>query len=189
MYHALPIAHYSSFTTVVKTMTQRTHNDNWFNQALRQAPWRTQTQATSLVMATVIIVAVIGALYLAQVSRTAAIGRHLQELEARRQILEQQNAQLRAENAALQSVPRLISEAERQGFHMAEAEDIEYLMVEKAVQPVTITTPASSQPIEEMVPAYNETLGSWLGEQLAAWREQIGQFFSATFGPEKTPEP
>lgn len=170
-------------------MTQRTRNKSWFNQALRQAPWRTQTQATSLVMATVIIVAVIGALYLAQVSRTAAIGRHLQELEAKRQILEQQNAQLRAENAALQSVPRLISEAERQGFHMAEAGDIEYLKIEKIAQPVATTTPASSLPIEEMVPAYNETLASWLGEQLAAWREQIEQFYNTTFGPEETPEP
>jgi hypothetical protein len=140
-------------------------------------------------MATVIIVAVIGALYLAQVSRTAAIGRHLQDLEARRQVLEQQNAQLRAENAALQSVPRLISEAERQGFHTATAEDIEYLKVEKVAPPVTLATTVSSQSIEEMVPAYDETLGSWLGEQLATWQEQMGQFFGATFGPEQTPEP
>ncbi len=170
-------------------MTQRTRNNNWFNQALRQAPWRTQTQATSLVMATVIIVAVIGALYLAQVSRTAAIGRYLQDLEARRQILEQQNAQLRAENAALQSVPRLITEAERQGFHTASGEDIEYLKIEKVAQPVTAMAPASSRPIEEVVPSYNETLGSWLGEQLAVWGAQIGQLFGSGDDVEETPEP
>ena len=170
-------------------MTQRTRNDNWFNQALRQAPWRTQTQATSLVMATVIIVAVIGALYLAQVSRTAAIGRHLQDLEDKRQILEQQNAQLRAENAALQSVPRLISEAERQGFHIAEAEDIEYLKVKDIAQPMTTPIPASPLPIDETVPAYNETLGSWLSEQVAAWADQIRRSYDTTFGPEETPEP
>jgi hypothetical protein len=170
-------------------MTQRAHSTNWFNQALRQAPWRTQTQATSLVMATVIMVAVIGALYLAQVSRTAAIGRHLQDLEAERQILEQQNAQLRAENAALQSVPRLIAEAERQGFHTAAAEDIEYLRIENMAQPVVVVTPISPPSVDEMVPAYDETLGSWLGQQIAAWIEQIGQFFGTTPASDKTPEP
>jgi len=61
-------------------MTQRGPNDpQWIQQAFRQAPWRTQTQATSLVLAVVVIVAVIGALYLAQASRTATIGRSLQE--------------------------------------------------------------------------------------------------------------
>ena len=169
-------------------MTQRSRNDSWFNQALRQAPWRTQTQATSLVMATVIMVAVIGALYLAQVSRTAATGRRLQELEAKRQVLEQQNAQLRAEIAALQSVPRLISDAERQGFHMVEPKNVEYLKVENAAQPPAVA-PAPPLPVEEMVPTYSETLGSWLGEQMDAWREQLRQFIVTTFGPEKTPEP
>ena len=169
-------------------MAQRRNSNNWFNQALRQAPWRTQTQATSLVMATVIMVAVIGTLYLAQASRTAATGRRLQDLEAERQVLEQQNAQLRAEIAALQSVPRLISEAERQGFHMAETKDVEYLKVENVSQ-VLADMPASSEAVDETVPAYDETLGSWLNEQMARWREQFGQFFGTTVDSDGALEP
>jgi cell division protein FtsL len=169
-------------------MIRRTRDGNWFNQALRQAPWRTQTQATSLIMATVIMVAVIGTLYLAQASRTAATGRRLQELEAERQVLEQQNAQLRAEIAALQSVPRLIAEAEQQGFHMAETGDVEYLKIENVSQTLA-AMPASSASSKERVPTYDETLGSWLSEQMATMNAQLGQFFNSTFGPEETPTP
>src|SRR5574341_2584309 len=97
-------------------MSIHSPKNSWLDQALRQAPWRTQAQATSLLMALVIVVAVIGALYLAQASRTAAAGRRLQELEAQRQILEQENAQLRAEVASLRSVPRLIAQAEAVGY-------------------------------------------------------------------------
>ncbi|MBN1427693.1 MAG: hypothetical protein JXB07_04855 [Anaerolineae bacterium] len=169
-------------------MTQRQRSDNWFNQALRQAPWRTQTQATTLVMATVIMVVVIGTLYLAQASRTSATGRRLQNLEAERQVLEQQNAQLRAEIAALQSVPRLIAEAERQGFRMAEAKDVEYLKVDHVSQ-VLVTTSASPVPDKDLVPVYDETLGSWLTRQITTWYGQLDQFFDATFGTDGTPEP
>lgn len=169
-------------------MTQGNRNTNWFNQVWRQAPWRTQTQATSLVMVTVIIVVVIGAMYLAQVSRTAAAGRRLQELEAQRQVLEQKNAQLRAEIAALRSVPRLISQAEQAGFHVAESNEVEYLPLGEAPPNLT-PTPTPFPTAEEVVPAYDETLGSWLADQMAALRAQVAQFFQTTFGPEATPEP
>ncbi|MBN1311111.1 MAG: hypothetical protein JXB30_06800 [Anaerolineae bacterium] len=168
-------------------MTQRKRRDNWFNQALRQAPWRTQTQATSLIMATVIMVAVIGTLYLAQASRTAATGRRLQDLEAQRQVLEQQNAQLRAEIAALQSVPRLISEAERQGFRRAEPQDVEYLKIDNVSQTVA-AMPFAPADVEEIVPEYDETLGSWLSGQMAMLREQFDLFLGTTPSPDETPE-
>ena len=164
---------------------------SWIQHALEQAPWRSQQRATSLVMAFVVIVAVVGALYLAQASRTATTGRRLQELEAQRQTLEQQNAQLRAEVAALRSVPRLIAEAERLGFHVASAEEVEYLELEGA--PPTAETglepPAPRAAEEDEVPEYEETLESWLTAQLAAFREQFQQFIKNTFGKEKETSP
>ncbi|HEC23124.1 MAG TPA: hypothetical protein ENI95_09420 [Chloroflexi bacterium] len=162
--------------------------EDWFRRTLRQAPWRTQTQTTSLVLAVVVIVLVIGALYLAQASRTAAIGRRLQELEARRQTLEQQNAQLRAEIAALRSVPRLIAEAERMGFHVASQQDVEYLLITEAPPPVELT-PASPPEISGTVPAYDETLESWLSVQLKAFREQFSDLLQRTFGAGQEPPP
>ena len=140
--------------------------DEQLRQIFRQAPWRSQTQATSLVLAVVVLVAVIGALYLAQASATAATGRRLQALEAQRQALEQQNAQLRAEIASLRSVPPL--------------------------PPPTPTPPLTA---EQVVPRYSETLEGWLSEQLASFRVQFGDFWRRTFGrprgegetPEETP--
>jgi len=162
-------------------MTQQNpDNPQWIQQAFRQAPWRTQTQATSLVLAVVVIVAVIGALYLAQASRTATIGRRLQEYESERQQLEQQNAQLKAEIAGLQSVPRLTSEAEALGYHTANSSQVEYLPVDVAPpQPTPAIAPTSDQD----VPRYDETLESWLSEQLNTFREQTSSFFTRTFGP------
>jgi type II secretory pathway pseudopilin PulG len=165
-------------------MSQKVKNpveEQWIQQALRQAPWRTQTQATSLVLAVVVLVAVIGALYLAQASRTAATGRRLQALEARRQVIEQQNAQLRAEIASLRSVPRLTAEAERLGYHTASLGQVEYLNVPD-VPPLPEPPPPPPIRPEEVVPRYNETLEGWLSEQLAVFRVQATDFWRRTFG-------
>jgi cell division protein FtsL len=163
-------------------------NRNWFQRAFHQAPWRTQTQNTTLALAVVVIVAVIGALYLAQASRTAAAGRRLQALESQRQILEQQNAQLRAEIAALRSVPRLMAEAQQQGFHPASPDEVEYLLIQD-VPPAPPPTPTPLPTAEEVVPAYNETLESWLSEQFAGLREQIQTFLARTFGLQEASAP
>lgn len=156
---------------------------------LRQAPWRTQAQGTSLVLAAVVLVAVIGALYLAQSSRTAAAGRRLQELETQRQLLEQQNAQLRAEIAALQSVPRLIREAEAQGYHQARADEVEYLTVHGLAEPPDEAAESAVEPVlaeeEEEVPVYDETLEGWLSSRFADFREGFDDFLEATFGREE----
>ena len=168
---------------------------NWLENRLRQAPWRTQAQGSSLVLAVVVLVAVIGALYLAQASRTAAAGRRLQELKSQRQRLEQQNAQLRAEIAALQSVPRLTREAEAEGFHQATASEVQYLVVRGVAPPpnpdiielpYTAATPAPQSDVAQ----YQETLPSYLQAELATFREQVTEFFSTTFsGPPPTPTP
>ncbi len=168
-------------------MINQPHGDGWLETQLRQAPWRTQTQGTSLVLAAVVIVAVIGALYLAQSSRTAAAGRHVQDLEGERQILEQQNAQLRAEIAALRSVPRLIREAEELGYHQARSDEVEYLIVRGISAPpedVVVVNVPETQPAEEpqSVPVYDETLEGWLSHRFAGFRVQFSSFWEATFG-------
>jgi hypothetical protein len=161
---------------------------------LRQARWRTQTQGTSLVMTAVVLVAVIGALYLAQASRTAAAGRRLQQAEADRQQMEQENAQLRAEIAALRSVPRLIGEAQALGYHPARSDEVDYVIVRGVAPPapepveerVVYETPPD--PEQEAVDTYDETLESYLSLKLAGFREQLAIFFEATFGSLDNPD-
>lgn len=159
----------------------------WLRNTFRQAPWRTQTQATSLVLAVVVMVVMVGALYLAQASRTATTGRRLQELEAQRRTLEQQNAQLRAEIAALRSVPRLIAEAERLGYHAARMDEVEYLFI-KGAPPQPLPTPTPPLTVEQVVPRYSETLPGWLAKRGATFRTQFADFWERTFGSGRLPQ-
>lgn len=164
-------------------------SEDWLSHALRQAPWRTQTQSTSLVLSVVVLVGLIGTLYLAQASRTAAAGRRVQELEDQRQVLEQQNAQLRAEIAALRSVPRLIAEAEALGYRVASVDEVEYITLE-GVAPPPPANPADDinlpgiAPIEtgEPIPDYGESLGSWLAVRTGIFQASFSDFMSTTFG-------
>lgn len=149
-------------------------------QAVRQAPWRTSTQTTSLVLAVVVLVGIIGALYLAQASRTAATGRRLQALEAKRQTIEQHNAQLRAEIAALRSVPKLTSDAQAEGYRPATSSEVEYLTVEE-VPPLVLPTATPLPSGGDLVPQYEETLEGWLSGQLATFRQQMRLFVRNTF--------
>jgi type VI protein secretion system component VasK len=167
-------------------MEQRTRD--LFNRAMRQAPWRTQAQATSLVLSGVIVVVVIGTLYLAQASRTAAVGRSLQDLDEQRRLLEQQNDQLKAEIAALRSVPRLASAAQNLGYRPATAADMEYMQM-PGERPQVQATATPFPNAAELVPAYNETLGSWLAGEFQTLTAGLSEFFSTNFGPEPTPTP
>jgi hypothetical protein len=169
-------------------MTQ-SPRDSWITHALESAPWRDQQQAGSLALAVVVIVAVIGALYLAQASATAAAGRRLQDLEAQRQVLEQENAQLRAEIAALRSVPRLIAEAQRLGYRPAGPQDVEYVRLDGLVPPPALDEPGIPQPGDEGddLEVYQETLESWLSRRFASARQSVRAFFRNTFGAAETP--
>lgn len=153
----------------------------WISHALRQAPWRTQTQATTLVLTVVVFVVVIGALYLAQASRTAAAGRKLQELEAERQILEQQNAQLRADIATLRSVPRLMAAAEERGYHLATVNEVIYIVIED-VPPIPSPDETAPLTLADIVPQYDDSLEGWLREGFTGIRTQFGRFWERTFG-------
>ena len=169
--------------------TQRSMADNapepTARKAVRQAAWRTSTQTTSLVLAVVVLVGIIGGLYLAQASRTAATGRRLQALEAKRQTLEQHNAQLRAEIAALRSVPKLTGDAETEGFRPATSAEVEYLFVEE-VPPLLPPTPTPLPTGDDLVPQYEETLEGWLQGQLASFRQQMRLFVRNTFRSEQS---
>lgn len=150
--------------------------DDWLSHGLPKAPWRTQTQATSIVALTVVVALVIGALYLAQATSTATTGRDLQTLELRRQELEQQNAQLEAEIAAHRSVPRLTQRALELGFRPAAAEEIEYMPVE-GLPPVAAPQTA---PVEEVIPLYDETFSGWLRGQWTRLVTEFGDFIQAS---------
>jgi hypothetical protein len=88
---------------------------------------------------------------------------------------EQQNEQLRAEIASLQSMPRLEQRAADLGFLPADNDDIEYLVVDgynpnrqTSVVPLVVETPT--------VPVYDESFMGWMQQQIDLLRQQLESF-------------
>ncbi len=142
----------------------------WLNHALRQAPWRTQIQATALVALGLVVSIIIGALYLAQATSTATAGRDLKVLERSLERLEHENEQLRTEIALRQTIPQLVRRAHDLGFVEANNAQILYLRIEGYYPP----EPEPVVPVaEKTLPEYNETLNDWLSEQWDKFLTQL----------------
>ncbi|MEP7291738.1 MAG: hypothetical protein ABI835_08135 [Chloroflexota bacterium] len=149
----------------------------WIQHTLDHSRWRPQRQALALATLGLFVAIIMGALYLSQSSSTSAVGRQLEELIVERDEFEQQNEQLRAEIASLQSMPRLEQRAADLGFVPAENGDIEYLVVDGynpnrqvSVVPLQVETPS--------VPTYDESFTGWLQQQIDLVRRQLEGFSS-----------
>lgn len=147
----------------------------WIQHTLDRSRWRPQRQALALATLGLFVAIIMGALYLSQSSSTSAVGRQLEELILERDDYEQQNEQLRAEIASLQSMPRLEQRAADLGFLPADNDDIEYLVVDgynpnrqASVVPLVVETPT--------VPVYDESFIGWVQQQVDMLRHQLESF-------------
>lgn len=145
---------------------------NWFNHALRRAPWQNQRQATALIILGFFVTLIIGGLYLSQAASASTTGRQLELLITQRNQLEQYNEQLRAEIARLRTVSRLRDRARQLGFVDAGREQIEYMVVpgytprrqqEALIQQQAIRTEANPPVV------YEESFSDWLQQQWNAF--------------------
>jgi cell division protein FtsL len=153
-------------------------NQNWMQQALREAPWRLQRQAVALIGLGLFIAVIIGALYLAQSTANATLGRQLEDLIAQRNRLEQTNEQLRAEIAEYRTVSRLQARARELGFTESGQQNIEYLVID-GYNPNRVQT--VDEPLPEQrptLPAYDETFTGWLQQQWDNFTQQLQTFSS-----------
>lgn len=78
-------------------------------------------------LAVVVVVALVAALYLMLVSRTAAQGRHIQRLQSELYRLRRENEQLEIDVAREASVQRLWERALQLGFVFPTIDDVEFL--------------------------------------------------------------
>jgi cell division protein FtsL len=76
-----------------------------------------------------LIVMVLGAIYLNQSSKTAAVGRSAQRLDYKLGEIERVNADIERDIAEAQGLQRLDQEATRLGFVPAQSSDIEYEVI------------------------------------------------------------
>src|SRR5438045_1363271 len=131
-------------------------NQNWLQHALRDTPFKLQRQAVALAGLGLFVAIIIGALYLAQSTSVATLGRQLEELIAKRDQLEQTNEQFRSTIAELRSVPRLLSRAKDLGFVDSGQKNIEYLVVQ-GYNPHRVEVAPQAEVAKPNVPAYDES--------------------------------
>lgn len=89
----------------------------------------TQAQAATGWAVILILGALLGVIYLNQASKIAAIGRHVQRVQADLDEVKRTNAELERQIAEAQALDRLETEAQRLGFVPAMPSDIEYIVI------------------------------------------------------------
>jgi hypothetical protein len=132
---------------------------NQARELARRLSWLTEAQAVAGWGVVLVLAALLGAIYLNQASRIAAIGRRVQIQQGELDELKRVNNDLEREIAEGQSLERLQQEAARLGFAPAQTEEIEYLVIpgypleETAPEaPIAITqTPAPPDTMWEAV--------------------------------------
>jgi cell division protein FtsB len=150
---------------------------HWVQHALERTGWRPQNQVVTLMLLAIIITLIFGGIYLSQVANFAILNRDTQDLIIERDDLERRNEELRAEIAALETVPQLLQRAQALGFRLAGESDIQYLVVD-GYNPTRDITNAPIEAVEETAPevVYDETFGGWLQAQFDSLRQQFNTF-------------
>jgi hypothetical protein len=134
------------------------------SRAFKQAPWRVQTQVIATLAALAVVIIALGGKYLAEASRAATAGRDVQFLQEQKATLNFAIDRQEADLAAAKSLTRLEARARELGYLPALPEQMEFLAVNgyPGSQPV-----AATQANEEVVPDYDETLGTALAHWLS----------------------
>ncbi len=146
-------------------------------QALARTGWRPQNQVVTLGLLAILITLAFAGIYLSQVANFAILNRETQGLIEQRDQLERRNEELRGQIAELETVPRLLERAQALGFRLAQATDLEYLVVEGYNPNRAITSaPLAAQEVAPVSPIYDETFGGWLEVQWNLLRRQFESF-------------
>jgi cell division protein FtsL len=101
-----------------------------FIQAFKQAPWRVQMQKIGLVMVGLVSFALIAGLYLSISATTYATGVKVQRLEATRETLQRENADLEAQNATQLSATRMKERSNEIGFAAPDPQAFVYIVIQ-----------------------------------------------------------
>ena len=95
-----------------------------------------------------VLIALLGTIYLRQTSQIATLGRQVQLLQFELNDVRRENGEIEQQIAEGQSLARLQAEAARMGFVLANADDIDYIIVQN--YPETAVTP---EPVATISPA------------------------------------
>lgn len=99
------------------------------SHCVKDSRWKLESRTTTGMLVILGVLSLLGWIYLSQASYVATTGRRVQQLEAEKARLQQENLELMAEIAELESVTRLAARAREMGLVMVAPEDVEFMVV------------------------------------------------------------
>ena len=106
---------------------------DWISHCVKEGRWKVGDRTAASMLLILLALSLLGWVYLTQASRVATISRRVRELEDEKTRLQQENLQLMAEIAELESVDHLSARAGELGFTLASVEEAHFLVVACAV--------------------------------------------------------
>jgi hypothetical protein len=137
---------------------------DWISHCIKKDPGKLEGRATAGMLIILVVLSLLGWIYLTQASYVATTSRRIQELEAEKARLEQENLELMAEIAEFESVSRLATRAQELGFVAVVLDDAEFLAVADVP-----SIPRTERP---RAPAEAPGVARWLDDvtaQFTAW--------------------
>jgi hypothetical protein len=137
--------------------------------AYRQAPWRVQRQYVGAFLLTVIVVALVSALYLDVTARSAISGREIQDLQAEITTTQRLNADLETELASLTSSSAMQQRALEVGYRPVKPGELDYVFVPGYVAPepdILLAAVDTAIPDIHLPEEYSESLLEWLDKRV-----------------------
>ena len=122
-------------------------------------------------LAILVLGALVAIIYLNVTSRAATIGREIQEMQYKIEILERSIADKKSQLAAITSTDEMRKRADESDFVSIEPGEVVYLVVEgyPGRQPASLAPPpmSSVEVIPALKPDYTQSLVDWFKEQLS----------------------
>ncbi len=136
--------------------------------AYSQAPWRVQRQWIGIFLLAAVGLAMVASLYLDVTSQAAIAGREIQEMSSQIDSIQQGNADLQSQLAAMTSTSAMETRAKALGYVPVDPSQLSYVIVPGYVAPLpSILAAASLKPSAPSIsPEYTESLIAWLSDKL-----------------------
>ncbi len=141
---------------------------HWIH-AYRQAPWRLQRQWIGIFLLGAVGLAMVASLYLDVTSQAAIAGREIQDMSSQIDSVQQSNADLQSQLAAMTSTSVMETRAKSLGFVPVDPSSITYVVVPGYVPPMPaiLANGGALRPSAPSIPPeYTESLIAWLGHKL-----------------------
>lgn len=145
---------------------ERSRTKGWFTQAFKQAPWRLQVRSVGMFLGVLVAVLLIASVYLSISGQAASAGLGAYQMNLKRQDLERQIADRKAQIAIQTSAASMEVRAKEMGFQRINPSEAVYVSIPgyAGKQPVVLAPPPGITESDQVLikSIYRQSLWDWL---------------------------